>query len=188
MRTLTDNPAPSLYPVGPPPPGQHPGYRTILSRPTEAQRAAARLLPDRQDPLSVEADQMLRNVRRSSPITIAASTSQTPSPPVSPSILPQFTSQGGKTRSWPLARPLHQQSNQITDNAAGHMQQQLSHQSRHDTLNTASVVTGRSSKLERRRGSLGRSGGQSELSLLPQYNRSCQCNSLNLFIDTFQIY
>ena len=177
MRTLADNPAPSLYSAGPPPPGQHPGYRTILSRPTEAQRAAARLLPDKQDPLSIEADQIQRNLRRPSPINILASTSQTPSPPTSPSALPQVSSQGVNNRSHPLAGPLHQQSTQRMGNVAGHVQQQLLHQSRHDNLNVASAVVGSGLKHERRRGSLGESEGQSKISVLSQHNRSCQCNS-----------
>lgn len=176
MRALADNPSSSPYSVGPPPPGQHPGYRTILSRPTEAQRAAARLLPDRQDPLGIEADQMLRNVRRSSPMTVATSMSQSPSPPASPSVLPHVGSQNVSARLQPLARPLYQQSSQGMGSAVGRAQQQLLHQSRHDTLNAASTVIGNGSKHERRSGSLGRYGDQSKLSLLPQYNGSCQYN------------
>ena len=169
MKILADNPAPSIYPIGPRPPGQRSGFRTILSRPTEAQRAAAGLLPDRQDPSSLEFEQKQKNMALSSPMTAAASTSQTPSPPASPSAVQQGGFQGINNHAQHIARPLQQQqrSNQKTGSVCSNMQQQLPHQARQDKFNAAPSVQLNNTENERRSGSAGRSAGQPRTSLLP---------------------
>ena len=174
MRTIADNSAPFMGSVGPPPPGQRQGYRTILSRPTEAQRAAAGLLPDRQDNSNLEPEVAQKSFTQASPATAM---SQTSSPSSSPVHMQHSSIREIDDRSHPFARTMHQLATAHRyANAADVMRQHAYGGSGVEiTQNTSSVNDARPG---RRRGSSGKSSNYGKEALLPhlpldRINRRC---------------